>query len=484
MICYAKQVSTRSLLLPVLGILALTAAVAGGCWQREASWQAIDGERASVARPGESEAQRLYRLGRDCMDTLERDDCATDYFEQLIERGSPRRELIGDATFRLVELYRRHGREEQATLLLRRFWELGMDSGGAGLVPYGARFAPAQISNLFVVDVARLEASRLHQELPQDARDYMFTCDEARRDQLREAAEQRRSERRAEKLAAMSEAERRDYDKREARMRRGPPESDGPAPIYAEHMCTAAAALGLADSRDFTLFLGASDHRNAEVSLLQAGVEDLDARLATAVEAGRLRLEDTPKLPGRDLTAMTPGQRERLRVWTLVGAEYAGAPVQLLSLDRDELTVAPAALVPGMLEARAGEQTRLGPELQALLDQVPPDVAFATVVTPEAMGDFLDEAGAMAKLLPNPDGLLMAAVVYDYAALFIRVPTEDSVKAWLVLSIARRMLDGMQSGEDDDFLTNLDISQTPDGRALLMSNILSRRTITLALLGG
>ena len=94
---------------------------------------------------------------------------------------------------------------------------------------------------------------------------------------------------------------------------------------------------------------------------------------------------------------------------------------------------------------------------------------------------------ATLKLLPTPDGLMIAAVVYDYAGLFVRMPTEDSVKAWVVLSLARKLIDtadeGVRAGEED-FMGNLDISQTRDGKALLMTNILTSNAVTRMFLGG
>ena len=92
----------------------------------------------------------------------------------------------------------------------------------------------------------------------------------------------------------------------------------------------------------------------------------------------------------------------------------------------------------------------------------------------------------MSRLLPNPDGLLIAAVVYDYAGLFVRMPTEDSVKAWVVLTLARKLVlsdEDVRAGEED-FMGNLDISQTRDGKALLMTNILTKGAVTQMFLGG
>jgi hypothetical protein len=467
----------------------------GGCWNREAVWEATDAHRASVVRPGESEAERLYRHGRDCMDTIERDDCAIDYFEQLIALDPDRRELVGDATFRLVELYRRHDKAEDATLLLRKFWELGMDYASAGLVPYGTRFAPEGISTLFMVDVARLEQSGLHAALPQDATDMMFSCDPERRKQLQAEAEARREAKEQAKLASMTEEERAEYEKRKSRSRfarRGDDDgerrevSETDIPIYAPGFCKLATVLGLEDPRDFEKFVGASNHDKAAESLAFVKVEDLEAKLGAAVDAGRLIEEVTPEIDGRDLTTMTQIMRDKLRVWTVVDFEYQGEPVQLLSLDRNELTLAPKAMVKDLLYARAHDQTRMHPKLYEQLGEVPAEVMFLTIITPEATKDFMSELGAMGRLLPNPDGLLIAAVVYDYAGLFVRMPTEDSVKAWVVLALARRMVaneEEVRAGEED-FLGNLDISQTRDGKALLMTNILTKGAVTQMFLGG
>jgi hypothetical protein len=493
-ICYGLIMRARW-----LGLFALAALSA--CWSREATWEALDAHRSSVAREGESEAERLYRHGRDCMDTLERDDCAIDYFEQLVELAPEnRRDLVGDATFRLVELYRRHDRAEQATLLLRKFWELGMDLGSAGVVPYGTRFAPQTITSMVMVDVDRLEASRLHQDLPADAKDVMFTCDEARREQLEAEIKQRREAKRAERLAAMSPEEREEFEKREEKRRERFSGGNRDEQLSEEErekrreeektvfsdLCTIAGSLGLTDYRDFSLFLGASNHDDSGQSIALVRIPELESHLAASVEAGRLVLEPEQAIEGRDLSAMPQQFRNKLRVWTIVDHEFRKAPVQMMSFDKNELFIAPKALVPGLLHARAHDQTRLDPKLRELIEQVPADVVFTTVITPQATQAFMSEMGAMAKLLPNPEGLLIAAVVYDYAGLFVRVPTEDSVKAWVILSLARKLLDGAEAEQPDgevNFMTNMDISQTRDGKALMMTNILTKSAITQVFLG-
>lgn len=490
-------------------MIVVASALSSGCWNREATWEAVDADRPSVVRPGESEAERLYRHGRDCMDTLERDDCAIDYFEQLVALAPDRRDLVGDATFRLVDLYRRHDQPEQATLLLRKFWQLGMDRGSAGVVPYGTRFAPDTLTSIVMVDVDRLEASRLNQALPQDAKDLMFTCDEARREQLETEINARREAKREAKLAGMSPEQREAYEKREAkrakRFGRGPSEDESKLSeaeraqreqqraeqrerdktVFSD-LCTVAAALGLTDYRDFAVFLGASNHEDPGQSIALVKIDGLEAKLDASVAAGRLVLEPALEIEGRERASMTEIMRNKLRVWTIVGHEFRAQPVQVMSFDRNELLIAPKALVPGLLHARAHDQTRLNPALRELIDQVPADVAFTTIITPQATQDFMSEMGAMAKLMPEPEGLLIAAVVYDYAGLFIRMPTEDSVKAWVVLSLARKLLDGAAADETDDepgFMSNIDISQTADGKALLMTNILTKASISEIFLG-
>ncbi len=474
--------------LPVLAVLTFATAL-GGCWTRERTWEAIDGTRASVARPGESEVERLYRHGKNCMEVLERDDCAIDYFEQLVELESPdRRDLVGDAIFRLVDLYRRNDQPEQATLLLRSYWDLGMDMGSAGVVSYGARYAPPSLTSLFQVDVARLEASRLHQGLPQDAKDMMFTCDEARREQLEAEAKARREARREAEQAEnpTTPEEQRLAEQRKAQNEaRAKQRADMPEPIYSGGFCQLAGALGLADPSDFDRFLGAANHEDPRQSIAMVELTDLEARLDAAIQSGSLILEPAREIPGRDSATMTESLRQKLRVWTLVGVEYEGGRVQLLSLDRDELMLVPEAMVPEILQARASAQERLDPQLRALLQQVPGEVAFLFVTTPTAMQETMGELGVLAKLLPEPEGMLIAAVVHDYAGLFVRVPTQEAIKASMLLGIVRKLLAGKQEEADElDFLANLDITQAPDGKALLMSNILSKATVERMFLGG
>jgi hypothetical protein len=470
-------------------LVSLSALALMGCWNREAVWEAVDGTRASTARPGESEAERLYRHGKNCMDVIERDDCAIDYFEQLVALAPEReRDLLGDATFRLVELYRRNDQPEQATLLLRKFWELGMDMGSAGVVAYGVRFAPPTLTTMFQVDVARLEASGLHAALPSEAKELMFTCDDARRDQLEAEVKARREAKRAEREAANppTPAEQRQAEQRKARREAQRKADEGkPKSVYSGGFCQVAKALGSADPSDFDRFLGASHHEDARQSIAVIEIAELEARLAAAVEAGTIVAEPTPTIEGRDVSTMTQSLRDKLRVWTLVGVEYEGGKLQLLSLDRDELMLAPEALVGDILHARAHAQERLSPKLRALLEQVPPEAAFLTVIEAQAMQDQLAEFGAIGKLLPDPQGMLVAAVVHDYAGMFIRLPTEESVKAWLLLSIVRQLLDGAEEEMDEASpLRELDITQSPDGKALLMSSILTKRMVEQMFLGG
>jgi hypothetical protein len=55
-----------------------------------------------------------------------------------------------------------------------------------------------------------------------------------------------------------------------------------------------------------------------------------------------------------------------------------------------------------------------------------------------------------------------------------------------VLSLARKLIasdEDVRAGEED-FMGNLDISQTRDGKALLMTNILTKGAVTQMFLGG
>jgi hypothetical protein len=173
--------------------------------------------------------------------------------------------------------------------------------------------------------------------------------------------------------------------------------------------------------------------------------------------------------------------------WSLAGVDYEGGKVRIASLDRDELVLAPEALMPTVLEARERRRKQWSPELEALVDQVPAGVTFYTVVTKPALQRGLREASPLTALLPTPEGLLVSAIVYDYAGVFVRVPTSEPVKGWLVVSLVRRIIEGASADADDEmtsaFLRDLDISQSPDGTALMMSVIVTRANIERLLMG-
>src|SRR5690606_7353657 len=200
---------------------------------------------------------------------------------------------------------------------------------------------------LVMVDVDQLEASRLHQDLPADAKDMMFTCDQARREQLEAEVEARREAKRAERLAAMTPEEREADQQRQARQRSRFRGDDKDKQLSEEEqekrreeertvfgdLCTIATALGLTDYRDFSLFLGASNHDDSGQSIALVRVDELETRLTESVAAGRLVLEPEQPIEGRDLTAMPQSFRDKLRVWTIVDHEFRGAPVQVMSFD-------------------------------------------------------------------------------------------------------------------------------------------------------
>ena len=87
--------------------------------------------------------------------------------------------------------------------------------------------------------------------------------------------------------------------------------------------------------------------------------------------------------------------------------------------------------------------------------------------------------GTIGGLVPDPDGLMIAGVAFDYAGVFARIPTEDATRAWMFLSLARSLItadsegeEKMEENQDAMLMRGLDVSQAPDGSALLISLIL------------
>jgi hypothetical protein len=395
------------------------------------------------------------------MDVIEREACAVENFEKLVALDPPRRELVGDAIFRLVDLYHRAGETEQVKRLLRGFWEAGMRTQDSAVLPYSTRYMSEHMSALVNVDVGQLDQSHLFETLPDDAKHMMFTCDEQLRERLREAREQRREQRRAERPPPEPNAS---DKRREERWKEGQKRAAAkPDPIYDDGLCQVARALGQSDLRAWRKFSNAQNHLDPRLSMSALQIPNLDAEIERALAAG---------------TLVESGEQ----VWSLVGVEYESEAIQIAKLDHEEVMLAPARLMPEVVAAKADRKVRLREDLRELAEQIPQDVVFSTVVTQDALVHGIEQSGnPLAGLLPTPDGLMISAVAYDYAGVFVRMPTSDPLKVNFLVALARKLVEGQSAeaeaeGDQDkvDFMRTMDISQTTDGHALIVSMVLSR----------
>jgi hypothetical protein len=445
----------------------LALAVAAGPWVGCAGAAEDEARRPAIAtspgRPGESEAKRLHRHGVNCMETLERPDCAKKYFEDLVALNPKReRELVGDALFRLVWIYDREGNDTRVTELMRRFWELGTAGGSAGLLPWSASFLPAEATTAFAIDVRRLDQSKLWRGLSSDSKDTMFSCDEARREALKAQQKARREARRAELEAAAAAEGKEPPPKPEERRRRGSRrDRDEAEPVYGEGMCPLVRAIGLDDLRGLVRITNASSHLDPTISASIAEVEDLDARLAAAVTEGRLVAESE-------------------RRYRLDSFRYADAPTYLLRLDSDELVMVPERGVAAMEGAVDARTTTLSAGMTKLLEQIPRDAVFYTAIDRPAMLAGIESFGPLGSLLPVPDGMLIASVCYAHAGVFVRIPTDSELRVQILAAILRRILEGQAqkaeesgSASEAEIFREMDVTTTPDGGALLFSIVLS-----------
>ena len=326
------------------------------------------GEGVSVtptkARKGESQAEALYRHGVNCMDVIERRSARSRNFEQLVALDPPRRELVGDAIFRLVDLYQRNEDPERVKELLRRFWDVGMRKGHSATLPYSTRYMSEHMTALVHVDVEQLEPSYLFTSLPDDDKHYMFTCDEQLREQLREKREARREAaappiRRRRRPAARSVAKS-VGSSGARRARRCPTRST-----------TRAFVTSRAPLATPTCVSGRSSPTPKTTSTRACRCPCCRSPSSTPSSPRRSRRE--------------PWSPRTRRCGTLAGVEYEGEAIQITKLDRNELMLAPARLMPGVIEAEDSRTVRLRPDLQALAEQVPNDVVFFTVVTQDAL---------------------------------------------------------------------------------------------------
>ena len=414
---------------------------------------------AAAARP-ETAAEHLYRRGVHCQEVLERNDCAIEKFEALMDQRTNQRDLVTDGMLRLITLYDKEGRSEDIPEVVRRFWDVGRARASTGHVPYSVRFFPPEVDVLVNLDTPRIAESGVMKRLGDDARDMIFSCDEARREALKTDRRRRRAERKAKKtgrpveeVLAQSEAKERESEARRKK-------ASEASPIFVEAACPIARALGDDDLLGWTRMTGAFHHDHTQKSVAAAQIPGLAAKIADAEARGTI-------------------VRQGPDHWTLTGSEYAGAPIHLASLDVDELVAAPESMIDGLIAARAKRRRRMDRQLAKLVGEVPRDTAFFMVVSEQALVDMSFGGGKkstrkfLQALLPRPKGLQVAAVFTDTAALFTRVPTDTPVKAKMLAGLANRLL--WRAAEDDpeaaEWLEGLDIAESKDRKALLASYV-------------
>jgi hypothetical protein len=435
---------------------------------------------APAAPSRETGAERLHRKGVHCMEEIERRDCAIEHFEALLDERTDQRELVTDALLRLVKLYEKEDRPDDLKAALRRFWDAGKTDVRRGHLPYTARFFPKDFDLVFHAHIERLLAAPLAKHFDEVA-EFMFTCDPDRRAELEELRLFRKSERRAREKGitvqkAMSEVsaeEKKDDERRKQRAaeRREQQAKDGKPrksrePIFSDALCATARALGDDRTSDWTRGAFAMSHADFSRSAAVLTIPDLDAKLAAGEQAGRL----------------VPAGKN---VWALDGRTYDGGAVHVARLDAGELVLAPAALMPELAANHARGRRTLNREIDRLIVGVPIDAGFFAVATRAAVSELGFGGGSKGRrtllqwLLPRPEGLQMAGVAHEYFGLFLRMPTDNPVKASALVGLARKLIENQADADPEaaDFLRLLDVTQATDKKALLLSYVLSRRQL-------
>jgi hypothetical protein len=429
----------------------------------------------ALAPADETEAERLHRKGVQCQDAIERNDCAIENFEALMRVSTTRRELVTDAMLRLIRLYRAEGDTESSKPLLRNYWDAGMRRESRGHVPFSTRYLPGDFDVLVNVDVARIVAAPITNRLGADARDTLFTCDAARRQDLEDKRRWNRAKRKAAKSGRKfetviyedlereraAEARRKQQQKSGVRGPRGQP-----SPIFFETNCEVALALGYTELGTWRRMTAVFAHRDFARSVTLAEIPGLEAQLARAVAEARL----------------IEVERDH---WLVPNLQYQGGDVELARLDHEELLIAPASIIDEIIAASRARKRKADRGLEALIYKVPRDTGFFIVLTQDATAELglgsLKPAARnfLQAFLPKPKGMQIAGVFGDDFGLFTRVPTDNPVKGRLLVAVARSLID-RQSEKDSDteeLLRSLDVAEATDRRALLASYVLSAAQI-------
>jgi hypothetical protein len=459
-------------------LMAAMLLTSNACWGKQAQWEESSDAEHATRKAGESEGQALYRAGVRCMDTYERNDCAIEYFEKLIDKNPKEPELVSDGLFRLYALYQREGRDEDATLLLRKFWEAGMKGGSAGNLHYPARWLPRDFSTLYSLDISRYRESRMSELLSEDAHDTVFTCNEARREQLETEAKARREKKKAERLAKARATGEDLPPEAQPDPEASTPEAAGDETaeeqfdsVYEEGRCALARALDTEDTSQWTKMTSAFNTLQRDRSAAIYGISKIEKRIATGVESGRL-------LELGDGT------------WQIADLVHAkGQRVRIAIVDLDTVVLAGDEVMDELLATKKANEQSLHPALSDLVTRVPRDVTFFTIMAPEAVKQGMLEAGALANFLPEPEGMMMSVVSYDYAGIFVRMPTSSSMKTAALVSVIEWAMNRAEEerrkeeGEGGPMgFGAMDVSQSRDGKALQMSAVVPPENIERMLL--
>jgi len=393
------------------------------------------------------------------MDEFDRPDCALENLEQVVTLNPSERALTGDAIFRLIKLYKRSGEQDRLTQLIRKYWELGKKRNDASVLSYGVRSFPSDLTTLAVFDIDRLRRSRMVSILGEEVLEYRLTCDEERRDALEyeawvqatagDPAVQGLSEEALMEAFESAREKRREERRGERGSReRGEDAPDRAAPITSA-LCDVMAALGLTSFVELERVTFAGRHNDGARTLVSLESRDMDALLAAAASRG----------------VVTQNSERR---WTLNDVRVDEDAIALVQVDSDELVVARSAIATEIEQARESGRETWSKDLRKLSMTVPSDSCFFFIADEEVLRWGMDNAGALAALLPKPQGLVAAAATYEHTGLFVRLHTPERFKASALVWLARKILEGggQEDAEDSDrpvWLEQMDVALAPNG---------------------
>lgn len=398
------------------------------------------------------------------MDELERDDCAIEHFDALLGLTDAPRMLAIDAMMRLLTLVDDDDRTRE---LLRRYWDVGMKRRSMVHLPYSARFFPPEFDVWMTIRPDILSNAPVWAGLDFDAMTFVFTCDANLRNDMYLRHQWARAER---KVAGTEkppyEVIYEDMDAPQDK-RRGPPtppeDRDYNPPLFADVACPLAKALGDDDLRAWSMMSGAMEHDDFTRSMGAARIDGLDKKLQVAEAEGRIqRLGDNH--------------------WRLVGTTYQGQPVDVASLDKNELITGTPSFVDEALVRRQRRAPSMNRQITKLIRETPRDAAIYGVLTQEAVEGlgFGGKNGAREKLLkailPRPKGLQVAISIADRIGLFTRMPTDNQVKGRLLIALAKQFLE-REAADDAEFaeqLRHIDLAEANDKQALLVAYTMSK----------